>query len=916
MTHNFGRWMRMTFGSVAAASLGAGAMAADPLLLKGHSEVVYDAQFLPGGQAAVTASFDRTLKLWDLATLKPTRTMEGHTGIVLSVAVSADGAMVASGGGDNQIRLWDVPKNSPITSINAHDTAATAAALTPDGKTVATADATGVVRLWDAAAGTQKLQAKLPLGIAFLDWRKDGGQLAAGASNGMVWLLNPADGAIQGTFGTHATELTGLSWAPNNQLYTSGADGVVRRWPTQTTPSVVTGDNTDAVLSVAVNPNGSTLVTAGKDKTVRVFNRADGKQVRTLDGHGGEVTAITFSRNSVQVATGGTDKTPRLFDANTGMLVKAFAALPGNITAIEITPDTSRVLVADDAGNVKLFQINDGMELKSFAGHQGAVKAVAFWSNGTQVVTAGADKSVRIWAVDTAAVVRKADLDQPVTALSLANNDTLLAVGTEDGSVRLHNPADFTETGRLLGHKGAITSLEIGPNLQQLASSSADGTARVWDLTSKLPKQFYLGHTGAVTKARILADNNFIVTAGIDKTVRIEPIAAQFVKVADEKRINALAVAPNSAWYATASDDGTVKMWNSADGAPIRAYSGFDGPVLSVTFNANSQQIAAGGKDKTIRTWNPNNGQAHFRFSAAAEVVGLAYCPDGSKLIATLSDKTLPCFDPTPLNPQPAEPPSRDPSQTLSGHADKVSGWGWAPDNRTLWTASADKTLKSWSVAAASSTATLSGHGAPIYGVAFAPSGKTLASCSSDKTIRTWDIEKKQPLKTLATLPVGVNAVAYLPDGNTIVAAIADNSVRLYDANTGSEIRKLTGPEHPVYSIAISNDGNMIAGAGMGIGAKRPVYIWQKDNPTPQAVLTGHKDDIYRVRFNAAGNRVWSIGYAGNVKVWDLGTKQPVLEMTTGVVSYSVALSHDGNRAIISSNDRVARIVEIPANAK
>ena len=104
--------------------------------------------------------------------------------------------------------------------------------------------------------------------------------------------------------------------------------------------------------------------------------------------------------------------------------------------------------------------------------------------------------------------------------------------------------------------------------------------------------------------------------------------------------------------------------------------------------------------------------------------------------------------------------------------------------------------------------------------------------------------------------------------------------------------------------------------AGMGIGAKRPVYIWQKDNPTPQAVLTGHKDDIYRVRFNAAGNRLWSIGYAGNLKVWDLGTKQPILEMTTGVVSYSVALSPDGNRAIISSNDRVARIIDVPANAK
>lgn len=898
--------------STASAGL---ASAADPVLLKGHGEAVYDAAFLPDGQSAVTASFDRTLKIWDLATQKAIRTMEGHTGIVLSVAITSDGNLVASGASDNTIRLWDVPKNAPLATLPVHDAAATAVAITPDGKTFATADAAGSVKIWDADSGNLKSQAKLASGIAFLDWRKDAQQLAAGSANGVIWLLNPADGAIQATFGAHPGELTGLAFNPSNQLFSSGGDGIVRRWPAAANPTVAV-THAEKVNAFAINPNGGQLVTVCEDKTVRLSNRGDGQQVRVLDGHGGPVTCVAYSRNQVHVATGGADKIARLFDANSGQLVKAFPAMSGAITAIDVSPDQQKVLVADDAGNLKLFQISDAAELKNYAGHAGAIRAIVFWSNGTQIISAGVDKTVRVWNTDNTQVVRKLDLDAPATALALANNDSVLAIGTQDGVIRLVNPNDGAETGRFLGHKGEITGLDIANNLQFVASSSADGTARVWELATKLPRQFYVSHTGPVTRVRFHPDNNHVITSSADKTLRIEPISVQLAKVADEKRVNALAVSSNSAFYATASEDGAIKMWSAGDGSPQRAFPGFQGPALSVTFSPNAQQIAGGGKDKTIRTWNLGNGQGHFRYQTTAEVLRLAYSPDNAKLIAGLADKTLPVFDPTPLNPQPAEPPSRDAAQTLNGHAEVISALAWSPDSKTLRTVSADKTLKAWSVAAASSVFIFQGHQAPVYSVAFSPDGKTLVSGSNDKTIRLWDIEKKAVLKQLPGLPAAVNGVTYSPDGKFFAAAVADNSVRLFDAASGNELRKFNGPTHPVYSVCFSRDSQWLAGAGMGIGAERPVFVWQKDNPQPASVMPGHKDDIYRVQFNNAGNRLLTIGYSGSLKVWDHGAKKPVFETSLGVVSYSATLSPDGTRILTSANDRLARILEVPNDAR
>ena len=142
------------------ASLIAGVLAAgvsnaqEPIEFKGHEEVVYDARFLPNGKSLVTASFDQTLKLWDVGTQSTLRTMEGHTGIVLTVDVSADGKLIASGSSDRTIRLWDVPNSDPVSTTKVHDTAVTSMATSKDGTLSATGDDKGLIRVWtNATAG-------------------------------------------------------------------------------------------------------------------------------------------------------------------------------------------------------------------------------------------------------------------------------------------------------------------------------------------------------------------------------------------------------------------------------------------------------------------------------------------------------------------------------------------------------------------------------------------------------------------------------------------------------------------------------------------------------------------------------------------------------------------------------------------
>src|SRR5262249_47188956 len=104
-------------------------------VLKGHAETVYAVAYTPDGKQVITASFDKTLKLWDAATGKEIKTFagpQGHQNLILCVALSPDGQLIASGSSDNQAKIWDFPGGKPLKDF-AHVDAVNAVALSPDG---------------------------------------------------------------------------------------------------------------------------------------------------------------------------------------------------------------------------------------------------------------------------------------------------------------------------------------------------------------------------------------------------------------------------------------------------------------------------------------------------------------------------------------------------------------------------------------------------------------------------------------------------------------------------------------------------------------------------------------------------------------------------------------------------------------
>ncbi|MGP3924649.1 nSTAND1 domain-containing NTPase [Streptomyces sp. 8N616] len=580
---------------------------ATPLL--GHTGAVYLTSFSPSGRILATASYDRTIRLWDVT--DPTRPkplgkpLTGHKSWVSSAVFSPDGRTLASASDDGTIRLWNVrdprhprPLGAPLTG---HDGTIYLLAFSPDGHTLASASEDRTVRLWDVGDPRRPR----PLGaltghtaaVRSVAFSPDGRTLAAGGDDDTIRLWGLADPRhpipIDAELTGHAGTVHSVAFSPDGRTLASGsADDTIRLWNVadqrHATPlgAPLTG-HTGPVWSVAFSPDGTMLAAGSADSTASLWNVSDPaypSQVgEPLAGSKGEMYALGFSPDGRTLATGSGDNTVRLWSIPTSDMI-------GRIGAFR---QDGRVLAtAARDRRIRLWNVetpNRPVALgEPFTPGEGEVRAFpAFSPDGHTLAVLLSDvdagsRALRLWNVT--------DPTRPVAygptialrtrfaaALAFSPDGRTLATAYDDRTLQLWNVSDPSRLrplgAPLTGHKGYVNSLVFSPNGRTLASGSADGTIRLWNV----------------------ADPRHAARRGAPLTGHLGPI-------------NALAYSPDGRTLASGSDDNTVRLWNITDslratrlGSPL---TGHTDAIVSLTFSQDGRTLASGGNDNMVRLWN------------------------------------------------------------------------------------------------------------------------------------------------------------------------------------------------------------------------------------------------------------------------------------------------------------------------
>ncbi len=327
--------------------------------------------------------------------------------------------------------------------------------------------------------------------------------------------------------------------------------------------------------------------------------------------------------------------------------------------------------------------------------------------------------------------------------------------------------------------------------------------------------------------------------------------------------VRAIAVSPDGSRIATASWDGTFRVWNAATGRELRRFGQAGGSAAA--FSPDGKLVASGGMDKSLHVWDFESGKEVLSAGGMENsIMSLRFSPDSATLYS-LSSPILRAWDLA----------ARAERYRIAGPKEGVYALALSGDGKFLAGGCEDHSIRLWEAATGKEVQKLLGHTDFIYGLDFSPDDKTLASTGADKdrTIRLWDLATGKEIRRIAATPGWVRPIAFAPDGNLLACGSQDSTIFFYDPNTGREVRRCRLPGRGdtwVMSLAFSSDGKrLVTGGTEKVVRLFDVATGKEIPPSP-----GHQAEISMVAMLPDGRTVLTAGHDGLICRWDRATER------------------------------------------